>query len=197
MAKDSLGSGQDGPAWQGPSYNREPGSRGVEPRLAAEGVRAMTPVDNTTLAEQRPSGRRWSEQTVESKSMTFWVQYLPWATVVPVEAGNGLVPTRGRRRRPTNGERCGKAAGTVPAARSLAGMPSPIRLRLSPDGREDHVRWGGGGQETGERAMVPGDERLRRKRQGWAPKTCRAVAPRLPATRSARGEGAIMRVTFK
>ena len=46
------------------------------------------------------------------------------------------------------------------------GMPSLTCPRLSPDGGEHHVRWGGGGQETGESAMVTGNERLRRKRQG-------------------------------
>ena len=46
------------------------------------------------------------------------------------------------------------------------GMPPLKCPRLSPDGGKHHVRWDGGGQETGERAMVTGDERLRRKRQG-------------------------------
>lgn len=46
------------------------------------------------------------------------------------------------------------------------GMPPLTGPCLSPDGGEHHVRWDGGGQETGERATVSGDERLRRKRQG-------------------------------
>ena len=46
------------------------------------------------------------------------------------------------------------------------GMPSLKCPCLSPDGGKHHVRWDGGGQETGERATVSGDERLRRKRQG-------------------------------
>src|SRR5262245_1144140 len=115
----------------------------------------MTPVDNTTPAEQRPSGRRWSEKTVEPKSMA------PGS--IPPTGDRGTCGSRERTRTDARTkttanqrERRGETAGTVPAARSLAGMPSPIRLRLSPDGREDHVRWGGGGQETGERAMVLG-----------------------------------------
>jgi len=48
-------------------------------------------------------------------------------------------------------------------------MPPLTGPRLSPDGGKRHVRWGGGGQETGKRATALGNVRLRRKRQGCAP----------------------------
>ncbi len=44
------------------SYNRKTGSRGEEPSLAAEGVVVMTPMDNTTSGERRPSGQGWSRK---------------------------------------------------------------------------------------------------------------------------------------
>jgi hypothetical protein len=154
------------PYGKDPSYNRNPGSRGEAPSLAAEGIRAMTPVDNITPGEQRPSGWRRLEQR--------WWSLRAW----PV----GLFPPTGDRGTRVCGERIRadarakavvnhwmverESAGTVLAAIRTVGMPPLIGLHLSPYGRKGHVRWDGGGQETGESAMDPGDGRLRRKRQG-------------------------------
>src|SRR5262245_9108367 len=128
----------------------------------------MTPADNITPVEQRPSGSGWSEQTVEPKSMTFGS--------IPPTGDRGTCGSRERTRTDARTKTTANQRGAVRrggrdrAGRPLAGGNAVADTPRSLAGRPRRpcpVGWGRAG--NGRTRHGPGDGRARRKRRGGAP----------------------------
>jgi hypothetical protein len=117
------------------SYNREVGNRTAGPRLAAEDGVSDDARRNEPWPSQGPLGT--SGSAAEEMAGT--------------QRPGIISPQRAERRRwPTKHERCQGDRDSV-SARDRLGIPPLTETHscLSPDGGNLHVRWGGGGQETG------------------------------------------------